>query len=299
MLSLERFDLFRAVIDSGSLASAARALGTSRAVVSFNLRRLEEEIGVSLVVRNTRGLMLTDAGVRFYNRAGDVLDAARQAVEDARGNQSALRGSVRITTTPEYAIHAAVDWVVAFQRLHPGVHIHLGTSTAAAALIPERYDFAIRLGTLLDSDYRAIPLHTYGLTLCAAPSLLEAMKLSDGDDPAAILTMPRIGYPRIGDQIAIAADGSQISFPTGVAGSIMSADQAATLLALAVSGVGLAVLPDWMARPYIEDGSLVPVLKAHRFGRQAVHAVYAGTRHLPRHVRALIDFIRDRSAGKD
>jgi DNA-binding transcriptional LysR family regulator len=297
MLSLERFDIFRAIVDNRSLAGAARALGTSRAVVSFNLRRLEEELGVPLIVRNTRGLTLTDAGARFYEGAGEALDAARRAVDDARGDQSDLRGNVRVTTTPEYAIHAVVDWVVAFKRMHPGVHVHLATSTTAAALIPERYDFAIRLGALVDSDYRAVQLHTYGLVLCAAPSLLDAFRVTNVDDPETILALPRIGYPRIGDQLAVAANGSQVSFPTGVAGSVMSVDQASTLLGLAAAGVGVAILPDWLARPHISEGELVPVLRTHQFGMQAVSAVYAGGRHLPRHVRALIEFIRTRSAA--
>ena len=62
MVSLDRFDTFKAVVEAGSLTAAADLLGQTRAVVSFNLKRLEEELGVTLLTRNTRQLALTDAG---------------------------------------------------------------------------------------------------------------------------------------------------------------------------------------------------------------------------------------------
>jgi hypothetical protein len=78
MVSLDRFDTFKAVVEAGSLTAAADTLGQTRAVVSFNLKRLEEELGVTLLTRNTRQLALTDAGER-YRRCLRTLDEARLA----------------------------------------------------------------------------------------------------------------------------------------------------------------------------------------------------------------------------
>ena len=83
MVSLDRFDTFKAVVEAGSLTAAADPLGQTRAVVSFNLKRLEDELGVTLLTRNTRQLALTDAGERFYRRCMRTLDEARLA--DRRG----------------------------------------------------------------------------------------------------------------------------------------------------------------------------------------------------------------------
>ena len=66
MVSLDRFDTFKAVVEAGSLTAAADLLGQTRAVVSFNIKRLEAELGVTLLTRNTRRLALTEAGERFY-----------------------------------------------------------------------------------------------------------------------------------------------------------------------------------------------------------------------------------------
>ena len=90
MVSLDRFDTFKAVVEAGSLTAAADLLGQTRAVVSFNLKRLEAELGVTLLTRNTRQLALTDAGERFYLRCTRMLEEARLAVEEARSEHCLL-----------------------------------------------------------------------------------------------------------------------------------------------------------------------------------------------------------------
>lgn len=293
MISLERFDIFKAIVDAGSLSAAADALGTSRAVVSFNLKRLEEGLGVTLIARNTRGLTLTDAGKRFYVRCEETLDAARRAVDEARGSQVALRGQLRITTTPEYAAHAVIGWVDAFVARHPSIRIHLSTSAAPAALIPERFDLAIRLGRLADSEHRAVQLSRHELVVVAAPRLLDRHGVERLDDPAVIVALPRIGYPRLPDQVAHGDHGESVVFASQPAHATLSVDHAATLLAFARAGHGTAVLPQWLVQASLDDGSLVRVLRRYRFAEQGVYAVYPNARHVPRAVRAFIDFIRD------
>ena len=80
MVSLDRFDIFRAVVEAGSLTAAAERLGLSRAVVSFNLKRLEQELGVTLLLRSTRHLALTEAGEQFLQHCVQALDAAQAAI---------------------------------------------------------------------------------------------------------------------------------------------------------------------------------------------------------------------------
>lgn len=77
MLNLQRMSLFIAVVDSGSFTAAAAASGQTKAVVSFNIRQLEKELGVTLLLRSTRRLTLTDAGVLFYQKGVNLLNAAK------------------------------------------------------------------------------------------------------------------------------------------------------------------------------------------------------------------------------
>lgn len=103
MVSLDRFDTFKAVVEAGSLTAAADLLGQTRAVVSFNLKRLEAELGVTLLTRNTRQLALTDAGERFYLRCTRMLEEARLAVEEARSNMP--NSKARCASLPLWNTH--------------------------------------------------------------------------------------------------------------------------------------------------------------------------------------------------
>jgi len=191
MVSLDRFDTFKAVVEAGSLTAAADLLGQTRAVVSFNLKRLEAELGVTLLTRNTRQLALTDAGERFYVRCTRMLEEARLAVEEARSEHAQLKGTLRITTTVEYALAVVAPAIEAFRRLHPDLNIHLSTSSTHADLISERFDVAIRLGRLLDSNHRAVQLSSFDVFAVAAPSLGGVSTLDELEQ------LPKLGHGRL------------------------------------------------------------------------------------------------------
>ncbi|WP_460149585.1 LysR family transcriptional regulator [Pseudomonas sp. H1_A03] len=284
MVSLDRFDTFKAVVEAGSLTAAADLLGQTRAVVSFNLKRLEAELGVTLLTRNTRQLALTDAGERFYLRCTRMLEEARLAVEEARSEHAQLKGSLRITTTVEYALAVVVPAIEAFRRLHPDLNIHLSTSSTHADLISERFDVAIRLGRLLDSNLRAVQLSTFEVFAVAAPALAGVSTLDELEQ------MPRLGHGRLTELTVTDSVGVEHQYRTGH--TTLVVDSAAVLQAFAVRGHGVAVLPQWLVKDDLDAGRLVRLLPDHRFAPQGVYALYPDTRHLPLKMRAFIDFMK-------
>ncbi|AJP50639.1 LysR family transcriptional regulator [Pseudomonas simiae] len=284
MVSLDRFDTFKAVVEAGSLTAAADLLGQTRAVVSFNLKRLEAELGVTLLTRNTRQLALTDAGERFYVRCTRMLEEARLAVEEARSEHAQLKGTLRITTTVEYALAVVAPAVEAFRRLHPDLNIHLSTSSTHADLISERFDVAIRLGRLLDSNHRAVQLSSFDVFAVAAPSLGGVSTLDELEQ------LPKLGHGRLTELRVTDPQGGEHLYRPGHASLV--ADSAAVLQAFAVRGHGVAVLPQWLVKDDLEAGRLVRLLADHRFAPQGVYAMYPDTRHLPLKVRAFIDFMK-------
>lgn len=284
MVSLDRFDTFKAVVEAGSLTAAADLLGQTRAVVSFNLKRLEAELGVTLLTRNTRQLALTDAGERFYQRCTRVLQEAQLAIEDARSVHAQLKGTLRITTTVDYALAVVAPAVEAFRRLHPDLHIHLSTSSTHADLISERFDVAIRLGRLADSNHRAVQLSTYEVLAVAAPAFAGVRTLDE------LERLPKLGHGRLTELNVTGPAGDPHAYRIGPAALV--ADSAAVLQAFAVRGHGVAVLPQWLVQDDLESGRLVRLLPDHRFAPQGVYAMYPDTRHLPQKVRAFIDFVK-------
>ena len=157
MLNLQRVTMFIAVVDAGSFTLAAAALGQTKAVVSFNVRQLENELGVTLLLRSTRRLRLTDAGVLFYQRGVALLNAAENLQDEVRASHSGLSGELRITTTPEYGEQVIIPALAAFARRHPALRVRHVSSSHHADLISERFDVAIRLGTPVSYTHLTLP----------------------------------------------------------------------------------------------------------------------------------------------
>lgn len=290
MVSLDRFDTFKAVVEAGSLTAAADTLGQTRAVVSFNLKRLEEELGVTLLTRNTRQLALTDAGERFYRRCLRTLDEARLAIEEARSEHSQLKGTLRITTTVEFALAQVVPALEVFRQQQPQLNIHLSTSSTHADLISERFDMAIRLGRMHDSNLRAVQLSTFEVFAVAAPGLVE--RFAPVDTLAALEKMPTLGHGRVPEMTVTDPAGSEHVYQPKPGTTAIVADNSATLRAFALTGQGVAILPQWLIQEDLDAGRLQRLLPVFRFAQQGVYALYPDTRHLPLKVRAFIDFMK-------
>ncbi len=135
MLNLQRVTMFIAVVDAGSFTLAAAALGQTKAVVSFNVRQLENELGVTLLLRSTRRLRLTDAGVLFYQRGVALLNAAENLQDEVRASHSGLSGELRITTTPEYGAQVIIPALAA----SPVVIRRCGCATSPPPIMPTSF----------------------------------------------------------------------------------------------------------------------------------------------------------------
>lgn len=290
MVSLDRFNTFKTVVDAGSLTGAADRLGQTRAVVSFNLKRLEAELGVTLLTRSTRQLALTDAGERFYLRCTRMLEEARLAVEEARCEHAQLKGTLRITTTVEYALAVVVPALEAFRLLHPALRVQLSTSSTHADLISERFDVAIRLGQMHDSNHRAVQLSTFQIWAVAAPALLE--RYPPVSDLEGLHALPKLSHGRLTELPLVDPMGNEHPYRPQPDMTAWVADSSTVLQVFACKGHGVAVLPQWLVQADVEQGRLVRVLEDHRFAAQGVYAVYPDTRHLPLKVRAFIDFMK-------
>ncbi|HIG8795730.1 TPA: LysR family transcriptional regulator [Raoultella terrigena] len=293
MLNLQRMAMFVAVVDCGSFTAAAVALAQTKAVVSFNVRQLESELGVTLLLRSTRRLTLTDAGKVFYQRGVGLLKAAENLQDEVRASHAGLSGELRITTTPEYGTRAIVPALAEFSQLHPALRVRHVSSSHHADLISERFDVAIRLGTLADSRYRAALISRFAILPVAAPAWLALHPLATLEELAQAewIIHERLQTP-LRWQLS-GRDRKAIGFEIKKTPRL-SADSANALMAFALAGSGVALLPEWLVASALAQGRLVHLLPELSFPPQGVYAVYPDARHVPTRVRAFIDFLRQR-----
>jgi DNA-binding transcriptional LysR family regulator len=267
MLNLQRMTMFVAVVESGSFTAAAAALGQTKAVVSFNVRQLESELGVTLLLRSTRRLTLTEAGSLFYHRGLALLKTAENLQDEVRASHSGLSGELRITTTPEYGTQVIIPALAEFSQRHPALRVRHVSSSHHADLISERFDVAIRLGTLADSRYRAALISRFAIVPVAAPSWLAEHPLETLEDLArAAWIIQRLSAPRHW-QLTGPRDES-VAFDIKAVPRL-SADSASALLAFALAGCGVALLPEWLVAPALAEHRLIQVMPGFTFPRRA------------------------------
>jgi len=293
MLNLQRTAMFVAVADTGSFTAAADAMGLTKAVVSFHIRQLEDELGVTLLLRSTRRLTLTEAGLLFHQRSVTLLKAAESLQDDVRASHVGLTGELRITTTPEYGSQVVVPLLAEFSVQHPDLRVRHVSSSQHADLISERFDVAIRLGALADSRYHAALISHFAILPVASPQWLSH---SPVDSLEALSQAEWIIHDRLSTPLRW-----QLTGKSGEPATLeikkaprLYADSAQALMAFALAGRGIALLPAWLVQNALETGQLIALLPDYTFAQQAIHAVYPDAQHVPAKVRTFIDFMRSR-----
>jgi DNA-binding transcriptional LysR family regulator len=282
---------FVQVVDHGGFAPAARALGEPKSKLSRRVALLEERLGVRLIQRSTRHLLVTDVGQNYYAHCKAMLveaDAAQAAVEQIRSEPS---GIVRLTC-PVALLHARVSVMLAgFMAHYPQVVVHLEATNRRVDLIAEGIDVAIRVRPMPieDSDLMMKILAQRGHALVASPDLAE--KAGVIRVPADLSGLPSLdlGPPRQ-DHIW------KLEGPDGAQASIhhqprLVSDDMIALRSAAIDGIGVVHLPLLIVSDEIRNGQLVRLLPDWAPKRYVVHAVYASKRGLLPSVRALLDYL--------
>lgn len=154
-----------------SVSRAARELRVPRATIGRRLQRLEERLGVRLLRRSTRSLVLTDAGEAMYRHARIALDALREAELSVKRNDTSVRGDLRVTAPPitKPSFYAMID---AFALAYPDVRLQLHLSTRHVDLRRDGYDVAIRGTSQLEPGLVARNLGRTQLVGVASPAYL-------------------------------------------------------------------------------------------------------------------------------
>src|SRR3984957_10367914 len=170
---LQELSVFIRAAETGSFSRAARELGLSQPSVSRIIGELEARLGVTLLLRTTRRITVTDAGALFLERAREILAEIEDAEDAARGLDS-LRGIIRLALPVVYGTREIIPRLPKFLTAHPQLRVEMAVSDARQDLVAEGADVAIRLGELGDSGFGARRLQTLERMLVASPTYLKA-----------------------------------------------------------------------------------------------------------------------------
>jgi DNA-binding transcriptional LysR family regulator len=289
--------LFAEVVQHRSFSTAARELGLAKSAVSKRVSLLEERLGVRLLTRTTRKLALTEDGVRYYEHCAALLAAAHAAEDAVAGASTATRGTLRINAPVAFAHLFLAQALAAFLDRHRDVEIELTTDDRIVDVIEGGFDVVVRIQRLADSSLVARRLATDRLVVCGSPAYLD--KHGRPQTPAELIGHNCLHYSlvsRAGEWRFRGKGRVDLEIPTR---GNLSASDGATLRHAAAAGLGLAVVPLFMAAADVADGRLELVLEDARRAEIGIYAVYASRRQLPARTRLLLDHLATWFAAPD
>jgi DNA-binding transcriptional LysR family regulator len=291
-LNLNRLVVFATVIEAGSLTGAARQLGLTKTVVSSHLRKLEEELGVTLIGRTTRKMRLTDIGREFHERTQGPLAELIAGAAAAGDRSRNPRGSVRLTAPIDYGTEVMTPVLVGIQQENPGLVIDLVLGDRPLDLVAEGIDIAIRIGWLHDSSQRAIRLGAFELWVAAPASW--ASRAASIKTPADLAGCPFIAGSMLDNPARWEFTGADGGRAVQVFDTVMSANTTLAQKAAAECGGGFIVLPDFAVRSRVESGKLIRLLGGWRLPSGDIQAVIPAARHQSAVARMLLASLRTR-----
>lgn len=170
---LQGIRTFVRVVEHGSFTQAAQALGTSPATVSRQVAGLEQALSARLLQRNTRSVVVTESGLRYYEHCKQILRTVAAAAADVEDSQSHASGRLRLHAVTELGLEHLMPLLVDYLDGHPDVSVDLTLAQGTPALLEEGLDVLITLGrTLPDSTLVARDLGQVFSVVCAAPEYL-------------------------------------------------------------------------------------------------------------------------------
>lgn len=282
---------FVRAVEARGFSAAAREIGLTPSALSKLVTRLEDRLGARLLQRTTRRLQLTTEGEAFYARARPILAAIDEAEAEVTQAGSNVRGLLRLHCGSAFGMHQLTRAIPHFQELFPDVQLDITVSDRPPAEMKEGIDLTIRTGPLDDSSMVARRICTLERVICAAPSYLALHGTPRTPDELQrhnclwISNLPALRrWPFDTDE------GLRI---VHIDGNVV-ANNAETVLQLAVAGVGITRLTNVIVSEAIRAGELVPILTDwHHVEPVPLLATYPSSRHLAPKVRAMVNFLVD------
>jgi DNA-binding transcriptional LysR family regulator len=280
------------VVELGSFTSAAQSRNIDRSVISKQISRLEDDLGVRLLNRTTRSFSLTAAGAEMIKKSRELRELLGHTVRLAENYHQEPRGVLKITSPTIIAKRYLQPVINDFQKRFPQVEVELRLDDRVMDIVAEGFDLAFRIGEPKDSTLIARKLARNRMIILASPKFIQTYGMPKTIDELALL--PAASYTsnslRVTSISTIDKHGDRREKTIK---SIFRANDAEVLLLKALSGTAFVVVPALTVGNEVADGQLVPLLTDIQLSDySAMYAIYPH-RDLPVRTRLFFDAVRE------
>ena len=285
--------VFVTVVEAGSLSAAGRKLGMPVTTVSRKIAELEAHIKTQLLIRSTRILVLTPAGVSYLSACRRIMESVDEAERTATGEYSAPTGDLIIAAPIVFGRLHVVPIVAEFLKTYPDVDVQLMLDDHPLNLVENRIDVAIRVGELPDSRLIAARVGLIRNVVCASPKYLK--EHGSPKTPQELVDHDCINFTfaalMASDVWTFRAGKSEMSLRTHSRFVVNTAEAA---IDAAIAGVGITRVLSYQVKRAIQTGALTSVLTKFEPAPMPINVIYASQSLLPLKLRAFLDFATPR-----
>lgn len=289
-----RLDMLLEVADCGSFAKAADRKHIDRSVLSKQIKKLEDTLGVRLLNRSTRSLSLTPAGMQIIEQARKSRDILNETRYLAETFHSEPKGKLKISSAAMFGRRYIQPAIIAFMKKYPNTKIELILDDHRIDMIGKGFDIVFRIGPLQDSNLVAKKLVNNGVILLASQDFIA--QHGEPKTPEELVKLPSIIYSSddfIADKLRISHDKNSFETTTYIMNSNYFVNDSAMVIDAAKAGLGYARIAKFVLKKHIKKQGLVQLLTDYHLPDHGdIYAMYAHRNHSPL-VRLFIDSVQD------
>ena len=293
---LTEMEAFATVVDQGGFTDAARKLGISKSAVSKHISALEARLGTRLLNRTTRRVNPTEIGLAYYDKALRVLNDAGEADALVSSLHSDPAGLLRVSVATDFGVHHLSPIIGSFLDEFPDITLSIVLNNRFVELASEGFDMAVRIGDVDDGTLNARKLAETTKRMVASPAYFEKY-----GRPARIDDLNEHRLLHYSSQAGNAV--WRVTAPSGEKRQVrtaggLSVNDGQSLLNATISGLGIAYLPSFLYARAMADGQIEDAIPDLPVEVQGIYAVQPQARFTQPKVRAFMDFLAQRFAGK-
>jgi len=289
MSKFERYRSFIAIVESGSLSTAANALFTTPSNISKQLARLEEDLGVQLMDRTSHKLSITEQGRWFYHRAKDITSDIED-VESRLKQQDAKPSGRLAISIPQFLLKTRLPLLLRdYSSLHPEVYFDLNVSNSTNDLVEDRIDFAFRVGSRPQAGTQSEKLGLLKTVICASPDYVRKHKnltLGQLVNQGHFIFPSYLPAQSVRQILRIDQAEAIKDF-----GRCHRADDTLLVDELAIAGMGVTATFEIAVQDALQAGRLVPLFSSKNLPAVEIHLAYHKRKHNSVNVNLFREFV--------
>ena len=288
---LQAMHLFVRVAELSSFSAVAQQMGLARSAVTRHIAALEQHLGIKLMVRSTRRLMLTSAGSAYLEKCRVILNLVEAAETGVAEERQTPRGMIRISLPLTYGLMRVAPILLDFARRYPEVQLDMDYTDRRVNLIEEAIDLSVRITSRLGATEIARRIGSSQLQTVASPAYLA--EHGTPLHPSELLHHECLSYTTTAESKqtwSFEVDGVLTAYPIRAR---IHSNNGEALNDAVERGLGIALQPDFIIERSLQLGKVVTILNEFPLPELGIYAMLPSNRQVPHRVRVLMEFLAD------